>query len=191
MASATAVRDKEAAAFATEKSDAETNIAALRKATAAVEKGVAGGFLQTGAAQILRNFVSASQSIEEVDRQELMAFLSNDQSSDYSPQSGEITGILKQIGDEMAKSLADATAAENAAITAYDELMAAKTKEVAACTAAIEDKTVRVGELAVDIVQMKEDLSDTDEALLEDKKFLANLDKECSTKTAEWEERSK
>merc|ERR1712226_1203873 len=39
--------------------------------------------------------------------------------------------------------------------------------------------------------QMKNDLSETEAALFEDKKFLADLDKSCATKTAEWEERSK
>jgi len=40
-------------------------------------------------------------------------------------------------------------------------------------------------------VQMEEDLSDTQAALLEDKKFLAGLDKNCAEKKAEWQERSK
>merc|ERR1719479_875316 len=38
---------------------------------------------------------------------------------------------------------------------------------------------------------MKEDLSDTQAALEADKKFAADLEKSCATKTAEWEERSK
>jgi hypothetical protein len=46
----------------------------------------------------------------------------------------------------------------------------------------------RVGVVAVEIVQMKNDLGDTAEALVEDKKFLADLEKNCATKTAEWEE---
>merc|ERR1719189_1596411 len=65
--------------------------------------------------------------------------------------------------------------------------MAAKTKEVKACTDAIEAKTKRIGELGVAIVDMKEDLSDTERAYMEDKKFLADLDKNCATKTAEYE----
>merc|ERR1712129_608210 len=67
-------------------------------------------------------------------------------------------------------------------------LMAAETKEVNALTKAIEQKMTRVGELAVSIVQMKNDLGDTAEALLEDKKFLADLEKNCATKEAEWGE---
>merc|ERR1719161_3078265 len=64
--------------------------------------------------------------------------------------------------------------------------MAAKTKEIEALTKAIETKSKRVGELAVEIVMMKNDLTDTQEALLEDKKFYADLSKNCATKEAEW-----
>merc|ERR1719265_1995310 len=90
--------------------------------------------------------------------------------------------------DEMSKDIADQDAAEKAAIAAYDELMAAKTREVNALTKALEEKMTRVGELAVEIVQMKNDAGDTAEALVEDKKFLADLEKNCATKTAEWDE---
>merc|ERR1719399_2815346 len=38
---------------------------------------------------------------------------------------------------------------------------------------------------------MKEDLDDTTKALIEDKKFLADLEKNCATKEKEWAERSK
>merc|ERR1719261_1512405 len=91
----------------------------------------------------------------------------------------------------MTKNLNDATADENASIKTYEELMAAKTKEVDALTAAIEEKMVRLGELQVSIVEMKEDLDDTSKALLEDKKFLADLDKNCALKTKEHEENMK
>merc|ERR1719281_1349725 len=65
--------------------------------------------------------------------------------------------------------------------------MAAKTKEVEALTKTIESKTVRIGELSVTIVQLKEDLDDTSKQLLEDKKFLKDMDKNCATKTSEHE----
>merc|ERR1719316_2585730 len=91
----------------------------------------------------------------------------------------------------MNKELAEATAAENAAIKAYEELMAAKEKEVNALTKSIEEKMVRLGKLQVDIVEMKEDLDDTGKALLEDKKFLADLAKNCALKTKEHEENMK
>merc|ERR1719379_2806206 len=50
VAKAAALREKEAAAFATESSELKTNIAATKKATAAIEAGAGGAFLQTKAA---------------------------------------------------------------------------------------------------------------------------------------------
>merc|ERR1719229_1221539 len=91
----------------------------------------------------------------------------------------------------MNKELAAASADEATAIKIYDELMAAKEKEVNALTKSIEEKMVRLGDLQVDIVEMKEDLDDTGKALLEDKKFLADLGKNCALKTKEHEENMK
>merc|ERR1719361_3286491 len=67
MAEATAIREKEAAAFAKEKSYYDSTIAAITKALAALEKGVAGGFLQTSAAKVLTAAVK-SADMEEIDR---------------------------------------------------------------------------------------------------------------------------
>merc|ERR1719415_225655 len=95
------------------------------------------------------------------------------------------------MADEMKKSLGDAGAQEEASIKSFTQLMAAKTKEVQALTASIEAKTGQIGESSVSLVQMKEDLTDTQEALAEDTKVLQGLERSCKTKTAEWEERSK
>jgi len=163
-----------------------TNIAAFGKAIAAVEKATAGAFLQSDDANILKKLALSSADMLDADRSELTAFLSGEQSEDYAPSSGGITGIMKQMSDGMKKSLADATEQENGSVATFDALVAAKTKEINSLTGSIEKKTVRVGELGIEIVQMKEDLSDTEQALYEDTKFLANLDKNCATKEKEW-----
>jgi len=189
MAEATAIRTKEAAEFASLKAELDANLAALAKATTAIEKGMAGSFLQTSDAQVLKKLVLAENSMAEYDREELTSFLSG--AENYAPQSGQITGILKEMSDTMTASLNDATADENSSIKSYEGLMAAKTKEVDALTKSIEEKSVRLGELQVSIVEMKEDLDDTQKALLEDKKFLADLGKNCAIKTKEHEENMK
>merc|ERR1719407_139811 len=193
IAEATAIREKEAAAFAKETAEDKANLDALERAIAAISKGVAGGFLQTSASALLRRVVLAKQDMDEDNRQELLAFLSGNAvapayGNEYVPQSGEILGILKQLHDEMAKDLADVIAAEDAAIAAYKELMAAKEKEIAALTKMIEEKLTRIAELKVEIATMKNDLGDTAEGLIEDKKFLADLEKNCATKEKEWAE---
>jgi len=186
IAEATAIREKEAGEFATLSTDIKTNIAAIGKAITAIEKGAGGAFLQTQSAQVLRNLVENDSKMLDVDREDVTAFLSNDQGADYAPASGAITGILKQMQDTMTASLGDATATEEESIKTFDSLVAAKTKEIDALTASVETKTSQIGELGVQIVQMKEDLSDSGESLLEDKKFLADLEKNCAIKEKEW-----
>merc|ERR1719161_3374574 len=104
-----------------------------------------GAFLQTASASAVRE-LSVTMDMSNVDRQMLASFLSG--KSGYAPASGEILGILKTMDDEMQADLKDATAAEEAAIKAFEGLVAAKTKEINALQAAIETKTVRVGEIA-------------------------------------------
>merc|ERR1719284_2136267 len=65
--------------------------------------------------------------------------------------------------------------------------MAAKTKEVNTLQAQIESEMTRSGELGVTVTEVANEIEDTEEALAEDTKFLAELEKNCATKTAEWE----
>jgi outer membrane murein-binding lipoprotein Lpp len=168
LASGEAIRQKEAAAFASESAEYKANIAAIAKATTAIENGMGSAFLQasTGVVQILKD-LAQKQDLDEGDREQMLGFLSQD--SEYSPASDQIVGILKTMNDEMSTSLANAEVAEKTAVANYNGMTAAKTKEVGALKAAIEDKTARVGELAVNIVEMKTELTDTQEALVEDR----------------------
>jgi len=182
IAKATGIRTKEAGVFAKEESDLKTNIAALDKAIPAIENGM-GGFLQTNTAGVLRG-LSISMNMSPVDREMLTSFLST--KSGYAPASGEILGILKTMHDEMSADLSDATDAENAAIASFEELKAAKEKEIAALSKAIESKLTRVGELGVKVAEQINELDDTKDDLVESKKFLGDLDVNCETKKKEW-----
>jgi len=180
MTAATALRAKENAAFEAVKTELDTNLAALAKATAAIEKGMGGAFLQTESASALKAFVMGKNNMYDADRNDILSFLSG--STDYAPASGQITGILKTMNDEMTVDLNDATSSEASSVSAFEGLMAAKKKEVEALTGMIEDKLVRVGDLGVEIQQMKNDAGDTAEGLIDDKKFLQDLDKNCEVK---------
>jgi len=188
IAEATALREKEAEAYAKVKADSEANIGALSKAIPAIEKGMAGAFLQTNEANVLRR-LSVSAEMNSADRDLLASFLS--EGEDYAPKSGEILGILKEMKDEMEKDFEEATAIENKAIADNESLVAAKKKEIDALTKAIESKTMRVGELAVKLAEVENEIEDMKEQLAEDKKFLADLDKNCELKKKEWAEYKK
>jgi len=125
------------------------------------------------------------------DRDILASFLTQSAGHGYAPASGEIVGILKQMKDTMEKDLAEVIAQEESAKSDFEALVAAKEKEIEAATKAIEEKIKRGGEVAVELVNLKEDLDDTVESLAEDKKFLADLEKNCEIKKKEQEARQK
>lgn len=191
VAEAKALRGKEANTFADLKAEADTNTVAMAKAITALENGMVGSFLQTPAAAILKQVVSKSSfsGMADADQQSVISFLSG--TNQYAPQSGEITGILKQMLDTMKADLADAIAAEEKSISLFKGLVAAKEKEIAANSAAVEAKTEQIGSLGVSLVEMKEDLSDTQDGLKADNTFMSGLKQSCATKKSEWEERQK
>lgn len=51
----------------------------------------------------------------------------------------------------------------------------------------VETKLQRIGSLGMTIMQMKNDVGDTEESLVADKEFLANLDEVCAKKKKEWD----
>jgi chromosome segregation ATPase len=187
LASAASMREKEAETFAALKAEAEANIAAVAKSVKAILAG-GGSFLQTSDAQKLNNIVSSSQAMSGDSRQEVLAFLDQSEESDESGVgSGQIVGILRQLGDEMTKDLNDATAVESKAISDFNELTTAKNAEVATLTSSIEDKISRIGETGLLIEDTKADAKDTAEKLAEDKDFLATLKVDCAKKATEWD----
>merc|ERR1719265_754997 len=181
MATAMAMRTKEAAAFTKESTTDKSNLDALKKALAAIEKGLAGAFLQTNDAQVLRRLSINNAALADMDRQILVSFLSGTEDED-SPGSDEIVGMLKQMQDEMEKDVAEEAATEADAQQNYEEMMAAKKQEIETLTMAIEEKMTRVGELGIEIATMKNDLEDTQEDLADDTKFIEDLKKTCATK---------
>merc|ERR1719298_323844 len=89
----------------------------------------------------------------------------------------------------MTKDLKEITEQEDAAKANSEEMQAALVKEIAAHTKAIEEKTERIGNSAVEEVNMKHDLENTKKSIAEDARLLADLEKNCKTKEAEWTER--
>merc|ERR1719310_2639477 len=91
--------------------------------------------------------------------------------------------------EEMEGDLKSATADEASATKAFSDLSAAKNAEIASATSAIESKTKRAGEVAVEIVQTQDDVEDTEADVAETEAFLADLGKQCAAKKAAWGER--
>jgi uncharacterized small protein (DUF1192 family) len=149
-----------------------------------------GSFLQMGASQkeVVQRMVSSTSQLDEFQRESVMDLL---QGKDTAQSSGEITGMLKAMLEEMEGDLATAKKDEATAATGFEELSAAKASEIASATSAIESKTKRSGEVAVEVVQTQDDMEDTEKEVKETQAFIGDLAKQCAEKKADWAERQK
>merc|ERR1719443_1220258 len=91
----------------------------------------------------------------------------------------------------MEGDLASATKDEATAASGFEELSAAKSDEIESATSAIESKTKRAGNVAVEIVQTQDDMEDTENEVKETQAFLGDLATQCAEKKADMTERQK
>merc|ERR1719321_1962402 len=108
----------------------------------------------------------------------------------YAPQSGEIMGVLKQTRENFAENLKDQQGTESKASAEYEALKAAKTSEIEAGEKLAKEKGAQLGKTKVELSEAKEDLTDTENAMMADQAFLKDLKERCSVTDAEWEKRS-
>merc|ERR1719456_337495 len=185
----TAMREKEAAEAVAAAGDMKSNLQAMGGALEALKKGLGAALLQTGVGNVLRNVIRTSPAVRDGERGVLMSFLESGDTTEGG--SDQIIGILEQMKEEMEADLKESEGKEAEAKSAYETLMTSKTAEIEAAGKAIETKTARSGQVAVEVVQAKADLESTTKAVAEDTEFKANLKKNCATKQKEWDARCK
>jgi chromosome segregation ATPase len=109
----------------------------------------------------------------------------------YEPKSGAIVGILSQMKETFENNLSQSQKEEMANQRSYEEVKAAKEKEITAGQNQIDTKTQELATTDEKLAQAKEDLEDTKNTLSADEEFLVMLKEKCSVTDAEWEERQK
>merc|ERR1719159_1249298 len=184
-----AMREKQASDFAATSAEMKSNIASMAAALEALKKGLSASLLQTRVGSLLRDVVRTSPAVREGERPLLMSFLES--GSGLEGGSDQIIGVVEQMKETMELDLAESEGKEATAKTDFETLMTSKTSEIASAGKAIETKTARSGQAAVETVQAKADLESTEKAVAEDIDFKANLAKNCAIKQKEWDERCK
>jgi len=195
LAKATTLREKEVAEYDATAADLKGSIAQLDSAIPALEAGAgASALLQGAGASHLKNVIESSAVVTDFDKKQVEAFLSEGESSDsssYAPSSGEVLGILKQMKDDMAKSLSEAVNAEEVAAAGFADLKAAKDQEIELAAEAIESKEKKTGDLAVSIAQSTDAHGDTVDEQADAQTMLNTLVKTCDSKKLEFQARLK
>lgn len=174
------MRDKDHASYLKESSEQKADIEALGKAITALEKGVGGSFLQTPAADVLRQLVQ-TRKVSAGDSEVLSVFLSVRDSSVSTGPTDEVIGICKQMQSTMKEVLSEVHANEKKSVSDFLAMKAATEAELTAVQADIEMKMERKSKQQVNNVAMQEDLDTSTEELAEDKTFYKETADKCKS----------
>jgi len=205
---ATAMREKELAAFNAEEKETITTVGSLKAAVTALSKHHdAASFLQlettstsvhsiemwsTLKAQLHRQASLLEGAFTPHQKKKVFSFIQESvEHGSFAPASGEIFGILKQMKESFETNLANSQQEEQQSQKDYEEVKAGKEEEIKAATELID---VKSGELATadeKNAQSKEMLEDNRNVLAADTKFLGELKMQCQNIDQEYEERVK
>jgi len=192
LAKATQIRDKEKAEFDETLATKSASDAALASAIPAIAKGMAGGsllqFVGKKSVRQLKRAVLSSQSVTSDDKNDIHAFL---QGRTDGPGSGEILGMLKAMKDEVSRDIATLTKNEEAAVKGFSDMSTSKEKEIEFADESIESKKERVGTLAVEIVQLEDEIEDSAAEAAESVKMGAALAKQCGSQKKDYDSEAK
>lgn len=186
---ARSLRQKDSKDYVALKAEAEKSIVAVENAMAALEKGLAGSFLQTNDADVLRQMVS-SANLRVSDRDALASIFAAQDASATSPSSSMVVGTLQSMRDSMKEDQAAADAHETEAQQSFLGMARAKTAEMATLDTEIEAKTTRIGQISVDMVNTQSSIDDSIKKVKEDSQFLADTKESCAQQEQDWQSRT-
>eukprot|EP00403_Amphidinium_massartii_P014650 CAMPEP_0178411228 /NCGR_PEP_ID=MMETSP0689_2-20121128/21386_1 /TAXON_ID=160604 /ORGANISM="Amphidinium massartii, Strain CS-259" /LENGTH=716 /DNA_ID=CAMNT_0020032427 /DNA_START=53 /DNA_END=2203 /DNA_ORIENTATION=+ len=194
QAEATALREKQNAAFMAESAETKQALAALEQAIAVLVKATGGGkpkeeFLQTGKAHFQKTLASLPAKAFERLSVEQSALLQTFAKSAYAPQSLTVQGILADMYTTFATDLEHSTKTEADQNSKYEAFIAAKEAELAAMEELKEQKEKEKAEAEARLAQETQLYDDTEAQMNADIKFFDATKAACREKHSEWDAR--
>jgi len=202
LSSATALRMKDAKAFATDEKDTILAVKACKDAITVLSKhntglveirAVAANLQSARVLQMgmLDNLRSAALKDFLHDAQGATSFLSIPGFKSYKGRSGQIFGILEQMLEDFESHLSEIQEEETKAISDYKGLKAAKEKEIEDGKLQVIDLDKRLAGTSQKEAEDFKELGQTKTQVANDKKFLANLKVKCEEGATEYDTRFK
>lgn len=194
------LRKKEQEEFAAEEKDMLQSIASLRAAVTVLGKHSSA--LQVNGAQLAPVRLALSEGLAKYEllqnnglspqeRQVAQSFVQGSTSESAAAPSSEILGILSQMKETFETNLATGQKEETAGRKAYEELKAAKTREIQAGEEQIDAKTEEVSNTDEEQSQAEENLAETKTSLETDEEFMVTLKEKCAMTDRDMQERQK
>jgi len=209
LAKADALRQKELAEFNAEEKDALESLAALKAAITVIgqhhssllqlsDKHLA-GVAKTLQQNLQKHAFMFAELLTHSQTRALKAFIQKHNrdyfdaaptfKQSYAPESGQIYGILTQMKETFENNLSASQKEEMAAEKAFQELKAAKEKQIADLANKLDRKTEQLADTDQANAQAEEDLENTKSSLAADEEYLLTLKEKCAMTDAEWEKR--
>ncbi|CAJ1453172.1 unnamed protein product [Effrenium voratum] len=185
LKSAESQRGKEHGVFVKEVTEEEEVVQSIDSATAALGSGSAASFLQRSNVTRMLRAVEGNQRLTTDAKQKVVAFLANHGTADP----GYVMGMLSEIKDDTKEEIDTETKTEDNAVVNFQEVETAKTTEISSLLSMFERKMKTIGELKVEVVNLKREMSEQGTSVEDDKKMLAELQKSCAEKAKDGEQR--
>ena len=212
LAKATALREKQLEEFQSEEKDLLESIGALKSAIVVLSKHNK-AFLQSSSyteaeKKKEKQMLLSLKSVYDRHHDEITSQMTPEQSrklqqliqqaqaqapsvAQYTNQSGEIFGILKNMKETFESNLSVAQENEKVNASAFADLKSAKQQEINAGQAQVDEKIVQLADTKERVATGRQDLEDTRNSLSADDEFLQMVQEKCSKTDAEWQERQK
>merc|ERR1719265_2162899 len=199
------IRAKEKKEFESEQTDMVDGMAAIEAAIATLAEVGADQTVSTGAdhekfmgkkslltlkTSIKEALAAASVLLTNKQKGSMESFLQAPFTGTYTAQSGEIVGILKNMGDTFKENLASIRAAEEKAAAAHAKFMKIKEDEFETMKTGYEEKQGQLGDNDQELADERENLAMLQEELAAAEEFLEKLLAMCAVKAKEFEHRN-
>jgi len=201
LAEATAIREKEAAAFAENEKVTMFSEDQLARAIPMFDKKLgAAAFMQGDfhKGMTLKKIVQVAHYLNPEKRQKIVSFLDSGvkgragvKTAEPSAAASEIIGMMKAMQDEMLSDLGDMRKTESDAQDSFVSMKENKLEHLGHLMKMLSDKQKRSGEIAVTLVEDKDALDDTNTELENASKYLAALKDQCEQRKADRDTRQK
>jgi len=134
--------------------------------------------------------IERSSKVAPFEKQQITAFLQG-KGKEAPVTSGEVTAYIKDIEDEAETEISEEQHEETDEQESTAQLTKSKKTEITSLLESMERKMKKIGDLEVEIVNMKHMMGDGAEAMKENKNMLAEVKKDCEFRAKEEEERQK
>eukprot|EP00928_Gymnodinium_smaydae_P067611 TRINITY_DN505_c0_g1_i8.p1 TRINITY_DN505_c0_g1~~TRINITY_DN505_c0_g1_i8.p1 ORF type:complete len:738 (-),score=237.15 TRINITY_DN505_c0_g1_i8:103-2316(-) len=202
QAEATAIRQRENAAFVAETTEMKQALAALQQAIKVLVKGASPSMLEQQNAESSESLAAAAVSVAQLiealpqsvslkpDQVALLSdFATSRSASKYAPQSTTIQGILKDMYETFSSDLESSTHTEATANRNFETLIAVKSAELLSLRETHAKKAAAKAAAEENLADTSQSYDDTNNQMKADIDFFDTTKDACETKSEEWSDR--